>query len=137
MKVLKYKDLNEEQKKHICNGCGSKGGIVKIPNFIFKASCNHHDFKYWLGCNKEDRKKADKAFYSKMKEDIKDVKWYLKAHYHIWAFTYYNSVRLGGKKAFCYRDNHKTLMDLNEEIADAKTLLMFEALKKDKEELET
>ena len=59
--MLKYRDLTQEQKEKICNGCGSKGGFIKPPNFIFKASCNHHDFNYWRGNTKELKKKADKG----------------------------------------------------------------------------
>jgi|LGOV01.1.fsa_nt_gb hypothetical protein len=35
-----YTELSPEQKKEICNGCGAKGGWIKVPNFLFKASCN-------------------------------------------------------------------------------------------------
>ena len=122
--MLKYKDLTSEQKKFICNGCGSKGGIVKVPNFIFKASCNHHDFRYWLGYNEEHRLLADEAFYKKMLEDIKSAKWYLKPHYHLWAYAYYKSVRLGGKKAFYSSFKFKNIDDLKAEM-------MLEALKQD------
>lgn len=116
--ILKYSDLNEEQKKYICNGCGGKGGMIKPPNFIFKASCNHHDFKFWRGCTEEDFKKANKDFYDWMKEDIKNIKkWYKKVHYRIWAFSYYQFVNYGGKKYFNFADKPKTLEDLNREMS--------------------
>ena len=84
--MLKYKDLTLDQKKHICNGCGGKGGIINPPNFIFKASCNQHDFKFWKGCSLENFKKANKDFYIWMKEDIKNEnKWYKRDYYHVWA----------------------------------------------------
>ena len=113
---LKYKDLTNAQKKFICNGCGGKGGWIKPPDFIFKASCNHHDFKYWLGCTEEDRQKADKDFYEWTREDIKNAKWYVKPYYHIWAFAYFAFVRFGGKKYFHYGDKPKTLDDLTLEM---------------------
>jgi len=100
--MLRYKDLTPEQRKQICNGCGTKGGLIKVPNFIFKASCNQHDFYYWRGGSERDRKIADKAFYKAMREDIKSVKWNLKPYYHIWAFGYYRAVRFFGKKYFNY-----------------------------------
>lgn len=117
--MLKYSDLTLLQKQHICNGCGGKGGWIKPPNFIFKASCNHHDFKFWRGCTKADFKKANKDFYTWMKEDIKNIKkWYKRIYYHIWAFSYYEAVNIGGKKYFYFADKPKTLEDLKKEMKE-------------------
>ena len=49
--MLKYSDLTPAQKQHIRNGCGGKGGWINPLDFIFNASCNHHDFLFWLGCS--------------------------------------------------------------------------------------
>jgi len=114
---MNYKDLTPLQKKFICNGCGGKGGLIKPPNFIFKASCNHHDFKFWQGCTKKDFKEANSEFYAMMLEDIKSAKWYLKPHYHIWAFSYMQAVSLGGKKYFYFAPQKKTLEDLQMEMS--------------------
>lgn len=104
---MKYCELSDNQKKLICNGCGAKGGIVNPPDFIFKASCNHHDFLYWVGNTEEERKYADKAFYKYMKIDISEKKGVIKkAYYHIWAYAYYRAVRLFGKKYFNYGDKN-------------------------------
>ena len=110
--MLRYKDLNSYQKKLICNGCGVKGGWIKPPDFLFHASCNHHDFRYWRGCTEADRKNADDSFYKWMKVDVSESKWYLKPYYHFLAWTYYKAVRLFGKKYFNYSDKPKTLEDL-------------------------
>lgn len=120
--MLKYKDLTAEQKKFICNGCGAKGGLVKPPSFIFKASCNHHDFKYWKGCTWKEKLKSDWAFYMWMREDIKAAAWYKKPHYHVWAFTYYTFVSIGGKKYFYFADKQKGLKDLQEEMKNANAI---------------
>ena len=56
--TLHYKDLSQLQKEIICNGCGKKGGVIPVPNFIFLASCNKHDFKYWRGCGPSLKSKA-------------------------------------------------------------------------------
>lgn len=132
--MLKYRYLTHEQKKHICNGCGAKGGWIKPPNFIFLASCNHHDFKFWLGCTIEAFYKANKDFYEMMKIDIAnikfytdDMKWYEKAisiskasakksYYHIWAFAYYQAVNIGGKEYFYFAEVMKTKEDLLKEM---------------------
>lgn len=109
--MLKYSDLTPQQKEEITNGCGSKGGWIKPPNFIFKASCNQHDFYYWRGCKEADRKKADKSFYRYMKIDIKERDYNLlkKVWYYSWAWSYYVAVRLFGKKAFYYSDEMRTI----------------------------
>jgi len=115
---LRYSQLTEEQKEYICNGCGSKGAFVKVPNFMFLASCNHHDFLYYTGASEEDRKLADKSFYKWMREDIKvsGKRWYIKTYYKMWAFTYYKAVRVFGKKHFSYREKPMTLKQLQEEM---------------------
>jgi len=115
--MLKYKDLTKEQKDFICNSCGGKGGWIKPPDFIFKASCNHHDFRYWRGATEDDRRLADKEFYGWTRADIEDAKWYLKAYYHVWAFTYFQFVRFGGRKYFYYGEKPKELDDLIREMA--------------------
>jgi len=102
----KYSDLTLEQKKEICNGCGSKGGWVKPPNFLFLASCNQHDFYYWRGRTETDRLKSDKSFYKHMKIDIqaRGYNIFKKVWYYTWAYSYYKAVRIFGKKAFYYDD---------------------------------
>ena len=100
---MKFRDLTPEQVKKICNGCGGKGSWVPVPQFIFHASCEHHDFNYWLGGTEADRKKADKQFYQAMKKDIKDEPWWKRPWYHILAYTYYKAVRIKGGEFFCYK----------------------------------
>ena len=117
--MIKYADLTLTQKAFICDGCGGKGGLINPPEFLFHASCNHHDFLYWRGGTEEDRKAADDAFYELMKEDIAECSWYLRPHYHLWAYTYYKSVRLIGKKFFFHADEMKTMVDLVKEMRDA------------------
>lgn len=117
--VMKYSDLTQEQKDYICNGCGGKGGWVPVPEFIFHASCNHHDFLYWTGNTESDREKADKAFYKYMKIDIAEAKWYKRAYYRIWAWVYYEAVRECGCKFFNYGSKKRTMEDLVAEVSNA------------------
>jgi len=114
--MLRYKDLTDTQKQATCNGCGGKGGFINPPEFLFHASCNHHDFRYWRGCTEADRKETDNSFYKWMKVDVSESKWYLKPYYHFLAWSYYKAVRLFGKKYFNYSDKPKTLKDLEKEI---------------------
>jgi hypothetical protein len=109
---LRYRQLTKEQKELICNGCGGKGGIINPPNFLFKASCNHHDFYYWRGGSEDDRTKADNQFYEKMKEDVSESHWIKKPFYSFTAWLYYKSVRRFGKKFFEYSESQKTHEDL-------------------------
>lgn len=99
--MLKYRDLTNKQKSELTNGCGVKGMGFTPPQFFFKASCNQHDFYYWRGGKASDRKYADKAFYSAMKDDArasKDI--FTLAWYMVAATAYYCVVRIGGKKYF-------------------------------------
>ena len=110
--MLKYSSLNEDQKSKICNGCGAKGWFIKPPQFLFRASCNQHDFYYWRGCNENDRLKADKEFYRYMKIDCEDYVWHKKAYYRVIAYVYFKAVRLFGKKFFYYGNSKRDKKDL-------------------------
>ena len=119
--MLKYSDLTQEQKDFICNGCGGKGSRVPVPNFLFKASCNQHDFYYWRGCTEEDRAFSDEEFYRFMKIDVEEqsdgLAQYLIAH--MWAYIYYKAVGTSGKGYFSYNDRMKTIEDLELEMKEA------------------
>jgi hypothetical protein len=100
--IKKFKDLTIDEIQHICNGCGGKGGWLKPPNFIFKSSCNHHDYNYYLGFKESHRKKADKQFYRAMKDQIKKVNFFRRPGLHIAAYSYYTAVRWCGADYFHY-----------------------------------
>ncbi len=68
-KPCRYRNLTEVEKNVICNGCGAKGGWFKPPNYCFTASCNHHDFNWWLGGNRDDLDKSNRAFFKSMLQD--------------------------------------------------------------------
>ena len=113
---LTYQNLTKEQKAFICNGCGGKGGKIKVPNFLFLASCNHHDFKYWVGCTLLDKVKADFAFYRWMLIDINkaEVTIVQKAYYQVWAFAYFIAVSAGGSKYFYFASKKRDMQSLGE-----------------------
>lgn len=110
MTRIRYKDLTHEQKAFICNGCGPKGLFIKPPDFLFRASCNHHDFNYWLGCNRLQRKKADLQFYREMLKDAGR-----NFYYKFWARSYYRAVRIGGMFCFHWAKQQRTLEDLQKQ----------------------
>jgi hypothetical protein len=37
-----FSDLTKEQQENYGNGCGTR--LFKVPDFVFSASCRHHDF---------------------------------------------------------------------------------------------
>ena len=112
--VLRYVDLTQVQKGLICNGCGGKGSIIPVPNFLFKASCNQHDFYYWRGCTEDAREAADDAFYKYMNIDVAESgkSLLVKVWYYSWAYVYYKFVRKLGGSYFHYSKMMRTLEDL-------------------------
>lgn len=86
------------------NGCGGKGSWIKVPNFIFEASCNIHDIGYGIGGNEARRFECDGKFLIMMIKDTFKVKgWIKRIYYQVWAFVYFLSVRIFGKKYFTYK----------------------------------
>lgn len=114
--MLHYSDLTTKQKEMIGNGCGAKGFLIKIPNFLFLASCNQHDFYYWRGGLEDDRKYADDKFYELMKQD---AGW--NVFYQSWAFIYWFFVRRFGRIFFSYGDM-KDITDLKNYLDELSTV---------------
>lgn len=86
------------------NGCGGKGSWIKVPNFIFEASCNTHDVGYGIGGNEARRFECDGKFFIIMIKDTFKVKnWFKRVYYQVWAFVYFIAVRIFGKKYFNYK----------------------------------
>jgi hypothetical protein len=87
----------------LSNGCGGKGSWIKVPNFIFEASCNKHDIGYGLGGNEASRFECDGKFFIMMIKDTFKVKgWFKRFYYQLWAFVYFLAVRLKGNKFYNY-----------------------------------
>ena len=105
--MIRYADLTEAQKTLICNGCGPKGGWVPVPDFLFHASCDHHDFNYWLGHTEGDRRKADHQFLVAMLKDAGDDE-----ALQTLAITYWLAVRVFGGACFHYAAKERDETDL-------------------------
>ena len=110
--MIRYRDLTKMQKAIICNGCGPKGGWVPVPDFLFHANCDHHDFNYWLGCTIADRQKADHQFLVEMLKDAGDDQ-----SLQTVAFTFWMAVRLFGWTCFHYAVEERDEKDLAEAMA--------------------
>lgn len=110
---MKFADLNDEEISLISNGCGRKGGYLNPPDWIFTASCDHHDFHYWVGGNEYDRWKADWKFYMAMRQDAHDKgNFFTRPFYFLLAWAYYQAVRKFGRVAFHY-GRKRTRADLD------------------------
>lgn len=112
MSKFRYEDMTTEEREFLCNGCGPKGFIIPIPEFIFTASCDHHDFNYWRGFEEADRKWSDEKFYSMMLWDSYAYKGFKGYRYRFWAWTYFKFVRMCGWKFFPYGTRYLTHEDL-------------------------
>ena len=117
MTQVRFNDLTTEQLDILrsnaeLNGCGGKGGWLNPPDWIFTASCDHHDFNYWLGGTELDRSKADWQFYQAMLVDVENTSWWKRPWYKMVAWVYYTAVRKFASSFFSYDDTEKTLEDV-------------------------
>ena len=66
-----YWQLTDEQRKDICNGCGTKGfcGYL-VPDNLWgldiTEACNIHDYMYHIGQTIADKELADRVFLNNM-----------------------------------------------------------------------
>ena len=118
--MKRYSELTKKEIQHLkdigeINGCGGKGGWLKIPNFLFKAKCDQHDFYYLTKNNEIDRYNADLQFYLMMLQDAHNSNWYW--FYRFWAYLYFRAVRTFGYKYFNYNENKiETFKDLEDTL---------------------
>lgn len=99
---LRWRYLSKLERRAIANGCGGKGGKVPVPDFLFTASCDHHDFNYWLGGSERDRRKADWQFYQAMLEDVHAQSIWVRPLAYMAAWLYYKAVRRFARQYFNY-----------------------------------
>lgn len=102
--MVRFRDLTEDEISLLCNGCGGKGGPIDPPDWMFEASCNHHDFNYRLGGTEKDRLEADRQFRDAMLRDAERAgNFFTRWWYRRMAHLYYRAVRAFGGKYFHYR----------------------------------
>ena len=104
---ITYWELSPEEKKEICNGCGSKDGL-KVPDTFWglnmEEACNIHDYMYSTGKTHYDKLFADAMFRLNLtviidaKETFKDKLLSVLRHYR--AGTYYIAVAKYGNHSF-------------------------------------
>jgi len=99
-----FENLTPEEISEICNGCGGKGGWITPPHALFwENECNHHDYGYWKGGDKKQRKLCDDKFRYAMIRACSKLPWYKWLRYRPWCELYYIGVRTCGSKYFNYR----------------------------------
>jgi len=104
---IRYRHLTPDERSVVCNGCGPKGGFFPVPEFVFTSACDQHDFNYFLGSTRAQRKKADLQFLAEMIAEAAGVKKY------IWlARIYYRAVRWFGVFCFHWSRRQRTKRDL-------------------------
>jgi hypothetical protein len=115
-----FEQLTEDQKATLCNGCGGKGGTVPVPQFMFHASCDRHDYHYWIGCTEADRHAANLDFYARLIRDADRSaddkfwlwRWAVRASLHAIARAYFDAVEEFGARYFYFAPCKRTLADL-------------------------
>lgn len=101
--ACRWWSLSDRERAALGNGCGSKGGWFDPPDYLFTASCCHHDFNYWLGGSEADRAKADRQFLVAMLIDASRAPWWARWWLRGAAWRYYLAVRWFGARHFNYR----------------------------------
>ena len=99
------------------NGCGGKGGWVKVPDHVWADDCNAHDAAYWIGGSRKDRKQADADFYDATLTRCDDAghDWY----HRLWSWSYFRAVRIFGGQYF-HSGTQRTRADLDRAVAEYK-----------------
>ena len=80
---------------------------MPVPEFFCHASCDHHDFRYWVGGDEAARELADHEFLVAMLVDAGD-----DPTKQTIAFTYWMAVRMFGSMFFNYTEHPRDEIDL-------------------------
>ena len=108
MSKPKWENLTPEhlqalRDRGILNGCGPENWRGPRPNFFFKASCDQHDYNYYVGGTEEDRRWADWGFYQAMLKDLRRLGFWQRLYGRLKAYLFYRLVRKYGKAHFNYK----------------------------------
>ena len=124
-----YEDAPVEQKKEICNGCGSGGGWKSwiVPDTIWGLSitdcCNIHDWGYHFGTSEWGKEVADDLMLENMNTKIDAHSWWFRWVRKRRALKYYLAVKHLGEKAYMANKegvNEVTLTEKDFEHPDIK-----------------
>lgn len=117
----RWRYLTYDERKIIANGCGGKGGFFNPPDYSFTASCDAHDFNYWLGHREENRVKADTQFLNALLADAaRSRRWWTRLWLVGAAYRYYWAVRALGWRFFNYADVERGWDDVQQAVREAR-----------------
>lgn len=108
-----YWELTPEEKRKICNGCGSKALEFMVPDNLLgldiEESCRIHDWCYHTGKTIKDKESADRVFLNNMLRTIKaKTRWrWLKWLRRRKAWLYFYAVDKFGGPAYWNGKNKK------------------------------
>lgn len=97
-----WSDLTEEEQAQFGDGCGALAKGLKVPDFIFKASCQQHDFNYLRGGWPWHKVQADWWFYRAMLKDAFLYPWLQAFIYSCLATIYFLTVLIVSWPFFTY-----------------------------------
>lgn len=103
-----YRDLSEQAKREICNGCGAASAVVDfIPDTIYGVDisecCNIHDYMYAMADpDIEQKKEADRVLLNNLLRVInaKSGNRFMRLLRSLRALIYYLAVKHFGGPAF-------------------------------------
>ena len=75
MSKVHWSDFTPEEQAEFGDGCGSLARGLKVPDFIFEASCKQHDAYYYRGGWPWHKVEADVLFYWHMLKDATRYPW--------------------------------------------------------------
>jgi len=91
------------------NGCGAGCRFLRVPQFIFKASCDKHDEYYITGGGIVEFVMANAFFFSYMLEDISSCNYRFpkRQFYFLIAIIYFIGVSIFGIPLFNWHNRLK------------------------------
>lgn len=97
-----YWKLTGDERNRICNGCGAKGSFLAkmLPQGVFKAACDIHDYMYYIGRHQDDKRAADRVFINNLNRIVEAMPGYKRPFAKALARVYYEAVSKFGYEAF-------------------------------------
>lgn len=106
----KFSDLTPEQQKTFGNGCGLYSKWLRVPQFVYKASCRQHDFNFSRGGGIKDFIKANMDFFRAMLVDASNSD--RPIFYSLMSYLYLAGVTVFGVFAFHWSTRYRTVEEI-------------------------
>ena len=110
-----WNDLTPREIGALTEGCGVPD--FDPPDLWFHDECRRHDFLYWRGGTREDRREADRIFYNDMRFKAQQASTSLGRWWRgIWAWIYFKAVDWFGGFNSDFNGTMKTWEDVYKEV---------------------